>query len=120
MSDVKGDAGSPLRRRYHSPKRAQAALERRRRMRMPPSSSSRATATSRRQCSASRLRPASLRRRFYLAYPSKAALLSEIIRVAVRGGEGDQPLTRRAPWTEMLAAASVPEVVATSLPAPPR
>jgi hypothetical protein len=38
--------------------------------------------------------------------------LSEIIRVGVRGGEGDQPLTRRAPWTEMLAAASVPEVVA--------
>jgi hypothetical protein len=37
--------------------------------------------------------------------------LSEIIRVGVRGGEGDQPLTRRAPWTEMLAAASVPEVV---------
>ncbi|MBV8991681.1 MAG: helix-turn-helix transcriptional regulator [Solirubrobacterales bacterium] len=48
----------------------------------------------------------------YLAYPSKAALLSEIIRVGVRGGEGDQPLTRRAPWTEMLAAASVSEVVA--------
>ncbi len=47
----------------------------------------------------------------YLAYPSKAALLSEIIRVRVRGGEGDQPLTRRAPWTEMLAAGSVPEVV---------
>jgi AcrR family transcriptional regulator len=51
-------------------------------------------------------------RTLYLAYPSKAALLGEIIRVGVRGGEGDQPLTRRAPWVEMLAAASVAEVVA--------
>jgi len=48
----------------------------------------------------------------YLAYPSKAALLDEIIRVGVRGDDGEQPLTRRTPWTEMLAAASVPEVVA--------
>jgi AcrR family transcriptional regulator len=47
----------------------------------------------------------------YLAYPSKAALLNEIIRVGVRGDDRDQPLTRRAPWTEMLAAASVSEVV---------
>lgn len=55
---------------------------------------------------------ACLERTLYLAYPSKAALLSEIIRVGVRGGEGDRPLTRRAPWVEMLAAASVAEVVA--------
>jgi len=111
MSDVESDAGGPPRRRYHSPKRAQAALERRRRMR----------AAAERLFMRDGYEPTTMlsiaaeagvaEKTLYLAYPSKAALLSEIIRVGVRGGEGDQPLTRRAPWTEMLAAASVPEVV---------
>lgn len=112
MSDVKSDAGSPPRRPYHSPKRAQAALERRQRMR----------AAAERLFMRDGYEPTTMlsiaaeagvaEKTLYLAYPSKAALLSEIIRVGVRGGEGDQPLTRRAPWTEMLAAASVPEVAA--------
>jgi AcrR family transcriptional regulator len=112
MSDVNTDAGSPARRPYHSPKRAQAALERRRRMRTAaerlfmrdgyqPTTMLRVAAEA-----------GVAEKTLYLAYPSKAALLSEIIRVGVRGGEGDQPLTRRAPWTEMLASASVSEVAA--------
>jgi AcrR family transcriptional regulator len=112
MSDVKADAGGSPRRRYNSPKRAQAALERRRRM----------LAAAERLFMRDGYEPTTMlriaaeagvaERTLYLAYPSKAALLDEIIRVAVRGGEDDAPLTRRAPWLEMLAAASVAEVVA--------
>ncbi len=112
MTDVKSDAGHPPRRRYHSPKRAQAALERRRRMRAAAEQlfmrDGYAPTTMLRIAAEAGVAEKTL----YLAYRSKAALLSEIIRVGVRGGEGDQLLTRRAPWTEMLAAASVPEVVA--------
>ena len=108
----KTDASGSSRRPYHSPKRAQAALERRRRMRAAaeelfmrdgyePTTMQRIAAEA-----------GVAERTLYLAYPSKAALLGEIIRVRVRGGEGDQPLTRRAPWVEMLAAASVAEVIA--------
>jgi AcrR family transcriptional regulator len=112
MSEVMANDSGPPRRRYNSPKRAQAALERRRRMRTAaerlfmrdgyePTTMLRIAAEA-----------GVAEKTLYLAYPSKAALLSEIIRVAVRGGEGDQPLTRRTPWTEMLAAGSVREVVA--------
>ena len=111
MSEVKTNEGGPPRRPYHSPKRTKAALERRGRMR----------AAAERLFMRDGYQPTTMLRiaveagvaekTLYLAYPSKAALLSEIIRIGVRGGEGDQPLTRRAPWTEMLAAASVPEVV---------
>lgn len=112
MSDVKTDAGGSPRRRYHSPKRALAARERRRRMR----------AVAERLFMRDGYEPTTMlriaaeagvaERTLYLAYPSKAALLAEIIQVGVRGGEGDEPLTRRAPWVEMLAATSVAEVVA--------
>jgi AcrR family transcriptional regulator len=114
MSDVKADEGGGTpRRQYHSPKRAQAALERRRRMR----------AAAERLFMRDGYQPTTMlriateagvaERTLYLAYPSKAALLDEIIRVGVRGGEGDAPLTRRAPWVEMLAATSLAEVVAS-------
>jgi AcrR family transcriptional regulator len=113
MKDVKADDGGSPRRRYNSPKRTQAALERRRRMR----------AAAERLFKRDGYEPTTMlriaaeagvaERTLYLAYPSKAALLDEIIRVGVRGGEGDQPLTRRSPWVEMLAATSVAEVVAS-------
>jgi AcrR family transcriptional regulator len=112
MSDVKSDAGNPDRRRYHSPKRAQAALERRRRMRAAAEQLFMRAGYEPTTMLSIAAEAGVAEKTLYLAYPSKAALLSEIIRVGVRGGEGDQPLTRRAPWTDMLAAASVPEVVA--------
>ena len=112
MSAVKNDDSGSSRRPYHSPKRAQAALERRRRMR----------ASAEKLFMRDGYEPTTMlsiaaearvaERTLYLGYPSKAALLSEIIRVGVRGDDGDQPLTRRAPWVEMLAATSVAEVVA--------
>ena len=112
MSGVKNDGGSPTRRPYHSPKRAQAALERRRRIRAAAEQLFMRAGYEPTTMLSIAAEAGVAEKTLYLAYPSKAALLSEIIRVGVRGGEGDQPLTRRAPWTEMLAAASVPEVVA--------
>ena len=43
-------------------------------------------------------------RTVYLAFPTKAALLGEIITVAVRGGDEDAPLADRDAWQEVLAA----------------
>jgi AcrR family transcriptional regulator len=40
----------------------------------------------------------------YLVFPSKGALLSEMIRVAIRGGEDDAPLAARSAWRRMLAS----------------
>jgi AcrR family transcriptional regulator len=111
MSEVNTNTGDRASRPYHSPKRAQAALERRRRMReaaerlfmrdgYQPTTMLRIAAEA-----------GVAEKTLYLAYPSKATLLDEIIRVAVRGDDGDQPLAGRSPWTEMLAAASIPEVV---------
>ncbi len=43
----------------------------------------------------------------YLAFPTKAHLLSEIIRIGVRGDEGGTPLSQREDWGEMRASRSV-------------
>jgi AcrR family transcriptional regulator len=43
-------------------------------------------------------------RTVFLAFPTKAALLSECIRVAVRGGDEDTPLLERAGWRAALDA----------------
>jgi len=39
----------------------------------------------------------------YLAFATKASILNEIIRVAIRGDDQQVPLARRAGWQEMLA-----------------
>jgi len=41
----------------------------------------------------------------FLAFGNKPALLSEIIRVNVRGDDDDTPISRRAAWQEILSAA---------------
>jgi AcrR family transcriptional regulator len=41
-------------------------------------------------------------RTVYIAYPTKAALLNECIRVAVRGGDDEVPLHARAAWQAAL------------------
>ena len=48
----------------------------------------------------------------YLAYPSKAALLNEIIRIGVRGNDTEVPLNHRDAWTEMLQTESTPDLLA--------
>ena len=48
----------------------------------------------------------------YLAYPSKSALLNEIIRVGVRGDDAEIPLNQRRSWAIMLASESAAELLA--------
>jgi AcrR family transcriptional regulator len=43
-------------------------------------------------------------RTVFLAFPTKAALLSECIRVAVRGGDEDTPMLERSGWRAVLDA----------------
>lgn len=47
----------------------------------------------------------------YLAFPTKADLLNEIIRVGVRGDEGSTPLSESEEWGEMIASPSVDRLV---------
>ena len=42
----------------------------------------------------------------YLAFPTKAQLLSEVIRVAVRGDDQETPITARDDWRAILNAPS--------------
>lgn len=112
MNDVEREPGGPGRRPYRSLKRAEATLERRRRMRAAAEQLFMRDGYEPTTMRSIAARAGVAEKTLYLAYPSKAALLDEIIRVGVRGGEGDQPLTPRAPWTEVLAGASAPEVVA--------
>jgi AcrR family transcriptional regulator len=43
-------------------------------------------------------------RKVFIAFPTKGALLSECIRVAVRGGDEDGPMLERPTWTKALNA----------------
>jgi AcrR family transcriptional regulator len=96
--------GSVKRRTYHSPKRAEQARRTRERIR----------ATAERLFVRDGYLPTSMKsiaaganvaeRTLYLAFPTKAALLNEIIRVAVRGHDHDEPLAAGAAWNEVLEA----------------
>lgn len=101
---VKPIQHDPERRPYHSPKRAHGALQTRRRIR----------ASAERLFIRQGYGPTTTKviaadagvseRTLFLAFPTKAALLSELIRIAVRGDEGDAALSSRAAWTAILAA----------------
>lgn len=112
MRKVKTNPADPPRRAYHSPKRTEAALERRRRIRAAAEKlfirDGYQPTTMLKIAAEARVAEKTL----YLAYPSKAALLDEIIRTRVRGDDADQPLTHRAPWAEMLTAATTTEIIA--------
>ncbi len=112
MADVKHSDERPPRRAYRSPKRAEAAVNTRRRIR----------ASAERLFLRDGYAPTTMikiaaeagvaERTVYLAYPSKAALLNEIIRVGVRGDDVDLPLARRDSWDVMLDSESVEQLVA--------
>ena len=103
MSDV-----NPQRRReYHSPTREQRALATRRRIRLAaerlflrdgylPTTMTKIAAEA-----------GVAEKTVYLAFPTKADLLNEIIRIGVRGDEGSASLTERQEWAEMRANRSV-------------
>jgi AcrR family transcriptional regulator len=112
MTSVKRDDDKSRRRAYASPKRAEAALNTRRKIR----------ASAERLFLRDGYAPTTMvkiaadagvaEKTLYLAYPSKAALLNEIIRIGVRGDDTEVPVARRGAWTEMLRTSSTSELLA--------
>jgi AcrR family transcriptional regulator len=101
------DVNPQRRREYHSPTREQRALATRRRIRLAaerlflrdgylPTTMAKIAAEA-----------GVAEKTVYLAFPTKADLLNEIIRVGVRGDEDSTPLSRRAEWGEMRTSRSV-------------
>jgi AcrR family transcriptional regulator len=93
------------RKQYESPVRAAAARERRRQIRAVASElfCDQGYAATTMKAIAARADVAE--RTLYLNFPTKAALLNECIRVAVRGGDEDLPMLERPTWRQALEAA---------------
>jgi AcrR family transcriptional regulator len=97
----------PQRREYNSPTREQRALATRRRIRLAaerlflrdgyvPTTMTKIAAEA-----------GVSEKTVYLAFPTKADLLNEIIRVGVRGDEDSTPLAQREPWGQAEAGLSI-------------
>lgn len=101
-----------VKRPYRSPARERAAADTRRRIRAAASERFVRDGFAGTSMKAIAADAGVSERTVFLAFPSKAALLSECIRVAVRGGDGDVPLLERedsgaifgAPPDQMLRA----------------
>jgi AcrR family transcriptional regulator len=91
-------------RAYNSLKRAQAALATRRNIRASGRALFLRDGYLRTTMKAIAQEAGVSERTVFLAFPTKAALLSEIIRVAVRGDDDEQPLSARTQWRTILAA----------------
>ena len=97
-------SGDTVKRRYDSPARAQAALETRRRIRAAAAElfvASGYAATSMKAIAAA---AGVSERTVFLVFPTKAALLGECIRVAVRGDDEATPLLARDDFRTALEA----------------
>jgi AcrR family transcriptional regulator len=112
MSDVKDAEDRPPRRTYSSPKRVQAALETRRRIRAAAERLFLRDGYAQTAMIKIAAEAGVAEKTVYLAYPSKADLLNEIIRVGVRGDDDEQELRRRNFWLAMLASESIQELLA--------
>ncbi len=112
MTTVKHDDDQPRRRQYQSRKRAEAARDTRQRIRGAAQrlflSDGYAPTTMVKIASEAGVAEKTV----YLAYPSKAALLNEIIRVGIRGDDADPPLTHRDAWTAILQSGSTSQLLA--------
>jgi AcrR family transcriptional regulator len=95
---------SRTRRPYRSPKREQRAQETRRRIRDAAATLFLRDGYAATTMSAIAHAAGVGERTVYLAFPTKPALLGEIITVAVRGGDEDAPLAARDAWRQVLAA----------------
>jgi AcrR family transcriptional regulator len=108
MSDrpVKGsdDSEANPRRAYRSRRREQASLQTRRRIRTAAEALFLRNGYMRTTTKAIAREAGVAEMTLFLAFNSKAALLSEIIRTCVRGDDGDTPIAGRAVWQEMLDA----------------
>lgn len=106
MKAVNDPTGEPQRRKYRSSKREQAALETKRRIRRAGEALFLRDGYVRTSMVAIAAEAHVAERTVYLAYASKAELLSDIIRVAVRRDHGAVPLAQSSSWQAMLASAS--------------
>jgi AcrR family transcriptional regulator len=95
--------GAP-RRTYHSPKRERASPEKRRRIRDGAETLFLRDGYFRTTTKAIAKHAGVAEMTVFLAFANKAALLSEIIRVKVRGDDQDTPMVAREIWQEMLGA----------------
>lgn len=86
----------PVKRAYHSPARERAALETRRQIRAAAAERFLREGFAATSMKAIAADAGVSERTMYLAFPSKAALLSECIQVAVRGDDDGRPLLERA------------------------
>jgi AcrR family transcriptional regulator len=95
-------AGSP-RRRYVSPKRAEAALRTRQAIRDAAETLFLRDGYSRTSMKAIAKHAGVSEKTMYLAFATKAALLLEVVQVAVRGDETPGPLANRPEWRALLS-----------------
>ena len=94
----------PTRRSYRSPARAHASLETRQRVRSAAENLFLRDGYFRTTTKAIAKSAGVSEMTVFNAFSSKAALLSEVIRVRVRGDDHDTPMASREVWREMLAA----------------
>jgi AcrR family transcriptional regulator len=97
--------GEIERRQYRSPKRERASLATRRRIRAAAEELFIRDGYVRTTTRAIAQRAGVAEMTLFLAFTNKPALLSEIIRVNVRGDDDDTPISRRVAWQEILTAA---------------
>jgi AcrR family transcriptional regulator len=109
MSETPVNSSETGRRRYRSPKRAARALETRRRIRMAAEVLFLRDGYARTTMTAVARAAGVVEKTVYLVFPTKAALLNEVIVTAVRGEDARRPLAERhraalaAPPLELLA-----------------
>lgn len=106
MAAVNDPPDEPRPRKYRSPKREQAALQTKRRIRLAAESLFLRDGYARTSMAAIAVQARVAEKTVYLAYPSKGALLNDIIRAAIRGGDGEVPLAHSPSWRSMLNSAS--------------
>jgi AcrR family transcriptional regulator len=97
-------ADASPRRAYRSRKREQASLETRQRIRTVAEALFLRDGYARTTTKAIAREAGVAEMTLFLAFDNKAALLSEIIRLAVRGDDHETPIAARARWQEMLDA----------------
>jgi AcrR family transcriptional regulator len=100
---VKQPAG-PRAKRYHSPKREEAALTTRRAIRAAALELFLRDGYARTPMTAIAKQAGVAEKTVYLAFESKAALLGEIIRVTLRGDDTTEKVDQRDDWQSMLTA----------------
>lgn len=102
---------NPPKRAYHSPKRAQSALHTRRRIRLAAEQLFLRDGYLPTTMTKIADEAGVAEKTLYLAFPTKAELLNEIIRVGVRGDDDTTPLAQTQQWRTMTASGSTDQLI---------